>query len=212
MIVQSPPINYPDRPLENVIPPVRGSDNILVQAILASGFDGVLILTEQGKWIQANQAARRICDRLSPGSPASGQTPDAIWQVCQALIQSRSSHPQALIIAESELRISASDCFRIRARWFKFGANLHPHMLVILEDRGQALQSQAIAEVDQYGLTPREAEVWLLHRTHYTYKKIALELYISIHTVKKHMKNIRTKQQLAQVMEDYRTGGALALN
>ncbi|MDJ0703595.1 MAG: helix-turn-helix transcriptional regulator [Leptolyngbyaceae cyanobacterium MO_188.B28] len=174
----------------------------MAQAILTSGFDGVLILTEQGKWIQTNEAARRICDRFSPGSSALGQTPDAIWQVCQALIQSRRHPPHSPMIAESELKITESACFRIRARWFQLGNNPHSYVLVILEDRGQAIQRQATSEGDHLGLTSRESEVWLRYRSHYTYKEIALELHISVHTVKKHMKNIRTKQKLAQMMED----------
>ncbi|MUG91303.1 winged helix-turn-helix transcriptional regulator [Scytonema sp. UIC 10036] len=46
-----------------------------------------------------------------------------------------------------------------------------------------------------YGLTPREAEIWFLYRSRCSYKEIAERLYISVNTVKKHMKNIHSKQQ-----------------
>jgi DNA-binding CsgD family transcriptional regulator len=58
-------------------------------------------------------------------------------------------------------------------------------------------------EVDQYGLTPRQAEVWLLRRANYTYKEIAAELYISLNTVKKHMKDIQAKRETVLGRERY---------
>jgi DNA-binding CsgD family transcriptional regulator len=73
-----------------------------------------------------------------------------------------------------------------------------PCVLVTLEDRLQSIQSTAIAEGHRYGLTPREAEVWLRYRASYSYKDIASELYISHNTVKKHMKSIHAKRQSAQ--------------
>jgi DNA-binding CsgD family transcriptional regulator len=59
-----------------------------------------------------------------------------------------------------------------------------------------------IAEVDKYGLTPREAEVWLLRRAKYALKEIATELSISLNTVKKHIKNIHAKREIVLYMEE----------
>lgn len=209
MIAQSPPINCANSSLEELNDPVRRSDDILAQAILASWMDGVLILTEQGEWIKANEEARRICDRLSPGSSFSGQVPKAVWRVCQVLIHSREQNPDAPMSIDSELRFDESDCYRIRVRWFQLGPSALLHLLIILEDWGQSIQSRAIAEVDQYDLSSREAEVWLLHRTNYAHKDIAAELHISIHTVKKHMRSIRMKRRLAMAMEDRRPNSIL---
>ena len=197
MFAQSPPPLSPDCLLEPGGIPAKRSGDILAQAILASWFDGVLILTQQGRWVQANLAARQICDRLSPGSSDAQLTPDPIWHVCLDLIHSPSQPAQHPLITEAEVRFNDADFFRIRARWFNCADSPLPHLLVILEDRGRSIYAQAIAEVDLFGLSPREAEVWLLHRTHFSYKEIASELFISIHTVKKHMKNIRNKQLLA---------------
>lgn len=201
MIAQSPQLNYTNRPSAELMHPVKLSDNILVQAILASWMDGILILTETGKLIQANEIARRICDRLSPGSKFSGKVPKEIWRVCQTLICSRDQHPKPPTSVESEFRMNESDRFRIRARYFQFDQSSSPHLLVLVEDQNQFVQNLAISEVDLYGLTPREAEVWLLYRTNCTYKEIAAELYVSTHTVKKHIKNIRAKRQIALVRE-----------
>ncbi len=72
---------------------------------------------------------------------------------------------------------------------------------MILEDRYQSTQNLAIAEVDKYRLTRREAEVWLLRRANYSRKDIAAELCISLDTVKKHLKNIHAKQEMTLYME-----------
>ncbi|MDJ0706590.1 MAG: LuxR C-terminal-related transcriptional regulator [Leptolyngbyaceae cyanobacterium MO_188.B28] len=183
--------------LEELTYALEPSHNILVQAILASWSDGVLILTEQGKLIYANEMARQICDRLTPGDQFFDQVPEDIWQVCQALVLNLSQYPEAPVIVESEISINEASHLRIRARWFEFGRDDSPHFLVTLEGRGQFVQSLPISKVTLYGLTPREAEVWLFHCMNYTYKEIAAELYISINTVKKHMKNIRRKRQIA---------------
>ena len=55
----------------------------------------------------------------------------------------------------------------------------------------------ALTEADRYGLTPREAEVWLLRRANRPCKEIAVDLRISLNTVKKHMKSILAKQKVA---------------
>ncbi len=49
------------------------------------------------------------------------------------------------------------------------------------------------ADVQKYGLTSREAAVWFFRQSNYSYKEIANKLFISVNTVKKHMKNIYAK-------------------
>ncbi|MEO0540804.1 MAG: LuxR C-terminal-related transcriptional regulator [Cyanobacteria bacterium P01_A01_bin.105] len=51
------------------------------------------------------------------------------------------------------------------------------------------------AEANRYGLTEREAEVWLLRQRHLSYQQIGQELFISPHTVKKHLRNVSAKRQ-----------------
>ena len=51
------------------------------------------------------------------------------------------------------------------------------------------------AEAQRYGLTERETEVWLLRQRHYTYQQIGQELFISSHTVKKHLRNVANKRR-----------------
>lgn len=54
-------------------------------------------------------------------------------------------------------------------------------------------QSLILAEIERYSLTDREAEVWKLRQQGTSYKEISKQLFISVNTVKKHLKNIFTK-------------------
>ncbi|NJR70496.1 MAG: SUMF1/EgtB/PvdO family nonheme iron enzyme [Synechococcales cyanobacterium CRU_2_2] len=58
------------------------------------------------------------------------------------------------------------------------------------------------AEIQRYGLTHRESEVWQLHRQGYSYDEIAGQLYISRNTVKKHLKAIALKRGVAERSQD----------
>lgn len=179
----------------------RQSDNVLLKGIIESLLDGILILTEQGEWVQANNLARQICSQLTPTQSQTNSVPKEIWDVCQALISSRGLFPTGSMLIESEIASNQVTNLRIRVRWFKLNAFPQPCLLVILEDRCQSKKKLALAEVDKYRLTPREAEVWLRRRANYTYKEIATDLYISINTVKKHMKNIQVKRETVLGME-----------
>jgi DNA-binding CsgD family transcriptional regulator len=201
MLVQSRSLPSSIRTSEKPTTQVRQSDNALLQGVIESFLDGVLILTEQGECVQANNLAHQICQQLTPDSSQPNSVPKEIWDVCQFLIESRDVYPSRSRIIESEVAPYPSTPMRIRVRWLNLNAISHPYLLVILEDRCQSIQNLALTEVEKYGLTPREAEVWLLHRANYTYKEIAEQLYISLNTVKKHLKNIQVKRETVLGME-----------
>jgi DNA-binding CsgD family transcriptional regulator len=182
-------------------PQFRQSDNGLLQGVIESFLDGVLIVTEEGECVQANNLAHQICQQLTPVSSQPNSVPKEIWNVCKILIESRDLYPTRSRIIESEVAPYQSTPMRIRVRWLNLNAIPHPYLLVILEDRCQSIQNLALTEVEKYGLTPREAEVWLLHRANCTYKEIADKLYISLNTVKKHLKNIQVKRETVLGME-----------
>ncbi|MCG8367134.1 MAG: LuxR C-terminal-related transcriptional regulator [Pseudanabaenales cyanobacterium] len=102
------------------------------------------------------------------------------------------------MIIESEISNNKLGILRIRARWLQLDENDQPLILITLEDPHRAIQSLTITEVKRYGLTPREAEIWLLRQANCSYKEIATELFISLNTVKKHLKNIHTKLKFHQ--------------
>ena len=202
MLTQSSTLHSSISTLEKQNSQAGQPDNILLQGVIESFFDGILILTEQGELVHVNDLARQICDQLTQDKPQQNSVPKEIWRVCQALIESRSSYHNQPVIIESEITTDKLTRLRIRTQWLKLSAIKHPCLLVILEDRYQSVQNLAIAEVDKYGLTPRESEVWLLRRRQYALKEIATELSISLNTVKKHLKNIHAQREIALYMEE----------
>ncbi|NEO23464.1 MULTISPECIES: helix-turn-helix transcriptional regulator [unclassified Moorena] len=188
--------------LEKSAPQVQQLDNGLLQGVLEGFIDGVLILNTQGELLHSNEIARVLCEQLTPNSKHFTVVPQEIWRVCQALKDSDEFYRDQSVIIDSEITTSHSTTFRIRARWLNLRISEQPYILVTLEDQRQSIHSIALAEVHKYGLTAREAEVWLLRRVNYSYKEIAAELFVTLNTVKKHMKNIRAKQQMAMMMEE----------
>jgi DNA-binding CsgD family transcriptional regulator len=174
----------------------------LLQAVLEGFIDGVLILSEQGEWIHANDRAHHICHQLTKGLAQPDRVPQEIWRACQCLISSLNLYSNKALTIEDEITTGQAASYRVRAQWLTLERFQRPCLLITLEDRLQSLQQSAIAEGQRYGLTPRELEVWLCHRADYSYKAIAAELYISHNTVKKHMKNIYAKRQTALAIAD----------
>lgn len=170
----------------------------LFQGILEGFMDGILIITETGELLHANQSAQQIFQKLSIRD--SHSIPEEIWQVCQSLIESKTLFPGEKIVLESEITKANAVHFRLRVRWFKIEQISQECLLVTIEDKHQSLREIVSSDVHQYDLTPREAEVWLLYRANYSYKEIAEKLYITINTVKKHMKNIHAKRK--SMMDD----------
>lgn len=195
MLTQSPSIHNCSTTLERPNPLSESLDSVHLQKVIESFFDGILVLTEQGDWVQANTQARQICDRITQSQRQPHGVPEQIWHACRMLIESSNLPLDRAGILETELATDRSTPLRIRVRSLKLSATAHPYLLVILEDRYQSTQNLALAEAERYGLTPREVDVWLLRRTNHSLKEIADHLYISLNTVKKHMKNIQAKRE-----------------
>jgi DNA-binding CsgD family transcriptional regulator len=169
----------------------------LLQNVISGLVDGVLILTDQKKLLYANECAVRILRLLNQREDSLNPIPQEIWHLCQALISSLRLFPNQYWLLESKIVISASISLHIQVKWLKMVAIDQTYLLVVLEDEQQSLKDIAIVEAQKYGLTVREQEIWLLHRSRYTYKQIAVELNITPNTVKKHMKSILAKQKEA---------------
>ncbi len=167
----------------------------LLQAMIESFVDGILIMTTERELIHANECAHHICRQLIPKETNTNTIPEEIWRVCQSLIESRELFPGEKIIIESDIETAQTLKLRIRARWLQLDASNHNLLLVTIEDYNQSSQSIAIADAKKYHLTDREAQIWQLRRDNLSYQQIANQLYITINTVKKHLKNIYAKQQ-----------------
>jgi DNA-binding CsgD family transcriptional regulator len=185
---------------------LNGELPALLQGVIESLIDGILLLTEQGDLLFANDRAKRICHQLtqnlSHNLSRHNSVPRQILRSCQALVNGRQDFPEQSVVIEDEIKLEETISIRIRAQWLILTVVDCPCLLVTLEDRQQSAQHKAIAEAQKYGLTDRETQVWLLRQAGYTYKAIASELHIADDTVKKHIKSIHTKRDGVEWLED----------
>ncbi|HEY9748207.1 MAG TPA: sigma factor-like helix-turn-helix DNA-binding protein [Allocoleopsis sp.] len=167
----------------------------LLQEAIECFMDGILLLTPTGDWVHGNSYARQVCHQLTQNLEQPHRVPEQIWPICEALMK---THPRSrsAAVVEAEIITPHFNTIRVRASWLAVENSEAPLLLVTLEDRQQSIQNKAIAEVEQYRLTPREAEVWLLYQDNYSYKEIAAKLYITLNTVKRHMKSIHAKRKI----------------
>lgn len=117
----------------------RHLDNLLLQGIIETAFGGILILTEAGKWIYANEFTREICAQLKSKSSQAKSVPEEIWRVCSALIESRSIYPNQRVIMEDEVNLDSGKKLRIQVRWLQLNVMTTPCLLAILEEEEPTL-------------------------------------------------------------------------
>ncbi|MDZ8189736.1 MAG: helix-turn-helix domain-containing protein [Nostoc sp. ChiSLP02] len=164
--------------------------------------DGLLILSKAGKVLHANASADRVCCQFNQDNCNENVVPPAIWNLCESLLSNRSWLSDKLIVLSDEIVLDKSNIFRIRVRLIDLDGFDSPCFLVSIQNQYESLKYVALTEVKKFELTRREAEIWCLYRNDYSYKEIANKLFITINTVKKHMKNIHAKRQASVMLED----------
>ncbi len=167
-----------------------------LKEVIESLHDGLLIISETGELIYANASAHHIFNQLSQDNYNQHKLPEAIWQICELLVVSHKLFPDKLLILSDEISLDRLKLFRVRVKLLNLAKFKHYCFLVTIENRYESMRNLVNAEVTQYNLTQREADIWSLYRASYSYKEIADHFYISINTVKKHMKNIHAKRQM----------------
>lgn len=177
----------------------------LLQGVMESLIDGIMLLTDQGELLFANGCAQRICHQLTEKlteNLSRSSVPRQVWRSCQALINGQHEFPEHSVIIEDEIKIEKATAIRLRAQWLQLNTVDRPCLLVTLEDRQQSAQYKAIAEAQRYRLTERETQVWMLKQSGQTYRAIAAKLHIAEDTVKKHIKSIHSKREGVEWLEE----------
>lgn len=162
--------------------------------------EGLLLLNESGQLLQSNTKAREFCHILAGRSLDCGLflekvvLPTQIKVLCSFLVDAFLEFPEQAsqlqlsdeIFLEGGLRLS------LDAAWIALEM---PCILVRLEDMTQSAGRRALGDGCRYHLTSRETEVWALFLQGLSYQEVAAQLFISISTVKKHMKNVYSKRR-----------------
>lgn len=164
---------------------------------------GILIFNTEGTPVLTNSYAEQICCQLSkidselkPDYSLS-KLPSPIGRICQAVLDSRDLFPERPLIIEDAIPLDTSTTVQLRARWLDL--EVEPYILMMLEVQQQM---QPLKEAQQLKLTERETEVWLLRQAGYPYKAIATDLQITLNTVKKHIKSIHAKRDMAKWLSE----------
>ncbi|AKG24793.1 hypothetical protein IJ00_22200 [Calothrix sp. 336/3] len=156
--------------------------------------DGILIATDTGNIVYSNTTAQHICRQLQPESQQSLQLPPSIQKICSFLIENKSLFPNQTITLSDEILVDQLHIFRVRVRFLELKTITSPYILITIENCYESIKNTTFSEIKQYNLTQRESEIWSLYRAKYSYKEIAQKFFISLNTVKKHMKNIHAKR------------------
>ena len=192
------------RPSQANVPPSRCPDlrpdqvqNISHQ-LLELHLGSVLLLTAQNKIIYAS---RDLCSLFQAAEAISSEedfVPREVEAIGQILQQCREQFATQQWVLDFNILTKDAIALRIRSRWLKLSDFEDPCILLIVEDRQQLVQDIVLNSTQNWRLTPREQEVWLLHQDGHTYSKIAEKLVISKNTVKKHMGSIYAKRRAAE--------------
>ena len=169
----------------------------LGNASLENHIGSVLVLSEDGTILYATQSLQDRLKELA-GEEPQAPIPKEIGLIWQVLRQCRQQFPNQNWAIEFDIFTKDAIALRIRSRWLKLEGFDQPCILLIVEDRQQMVQDIVLDEAQEWGLTPREQEVWLLHQDGCTYSQIANKLFISTNTVKKHMRSIHAKRRAGE--------------
>jgi len=170
----------------------------LLSAVLESFADGIVVLSEDGTWLHSNQKGQVLCRDLGNGqgsAPAVADLPDGLKTLCKHMIDSRELYPEMLLVLTQEFTAQGGYQIRARIQWLDLPTSPRPCLLISLENKTRSAHASALLEAIQYNLTPREQAVWLLRRANRSYDEIAKELYITVNTVKRHLKSIYAKRK-----------------
>lgn len=193
----SPP---PNLPLPTLFTPLEGltrnSPSALLSAVLEGFNEGILIINQAGQLLHANHLGQTLAYRLNQWEGADAvPVPPSLWAICGYLLEGRELFPGNPLILTQDFRGPQGYRLMTRVQWLDGTDSEAGHFLVMLEDPNSAALSQAQLKALEFRLTPREQQVWRLRQRQCSVQTIAEELYISLATVKHHLRQIYSKRR-----------------
>ncbi len=168
-------------------------------------FQGLLLLNKAGQLMQSNTKARELCQALhqatkrSMDSIAANQAaislPSQVATLCNFLREIRLELPGKPLQLTEDIFLDTGLRVHLKAEWIELGSQDEAYILISLEDITQTAGRRALCDAIRYGLTPRETDVWKLYLQGLSYREVGKQLFITLSTVKKHMKNIYSKRR-----------------
>lgn len=169
---------------------------LLNAADINKSLGGVLVFSCQNELLYASNEACRILEQLQDDESPKSLIPNEIRHICQSLTESRRLFPDQNWLIQFDIFTRSEATLHIRSRWITVKGNIdNPCLFLNIEDRQQPVVNIILQEAENYGLTAREKDVWVLQHNNYTYKQIAAELGITANTVKKHVRSIHAKKK-----------------
>ncbi|MEB3252198.1 MAG: LuxR C-terminal-related transcriptional regulator [Cyanobacteriota bacterium] len=190
----------PDLPLPTLFPPLEGlTDNsppALLSAVLEGFNEGILIINQAGQLLHANHLGQTLAHQLKQWEGTDmAPVPPSLWTICSYLLEGRDLFPGNPLILTQDFRGPQGYRLRARVQWLDGTDSETGHFLVMLEDPNSAALSQAQLKALELRLTPREQQVWRLRQRQCSVQSIADELYLSLATVKRHLRQIYSKRR-----------------
>lgn len=159
---------------------------------------GFLLLDKSGQLIQSTAKARQLCRLLQAESQSDSQPsmalPHQVIKLYELLLDSRLEFPGQPLQMFEKVVLNNGVQISINAEWVYLGDNLSHCLLVKLENVSQTMNQRALCDACRYNFTPREIEVWALYLQGLSRSEISQRLFITMHTVTKHMKSIHGKR------------------
>lgn len=160
--------------------------------------DSFLLLNSDGDIILSNAKGDELLQKMQTAPSQLGRQPQAALpmtalKACDLLLENRAILSDQSLPTQVTLTVYPD--IQLRISLLETEDEQEPLFLVAMEDKQQSSLTQATVDQWLFGLTNREKEVWTLRLQDYAYQEIAETLYLSVNTVKRHMKAILAKQE-----------------
>lgn len=175
-----------------------------LEGFLEAFSEGILVFDLSGALLYVNEAAHGLFEQTIVTSEQQRLLERQIQALSRLMIEQPTDHVKAqtsldevpLRSMEAEVIVTLDIQLRIHVRRFQMCTHSAEMVWVRLEDRQQLSRARALLESRWYGLSVREGEVWQLRQAGFTYAEVAQKLFITVNTVKKHVRNILAKREL----------------